>query len=48
VNGGTRVEIVTEVRLQGVVAQYGRGVIGDVAARMTEQFAACVQRKLAG
>jgi uncharacterized protein len=46
VDGGTRVEITTDVRLQGVVAQYGRGVIGDVAARMTEQFAACVERKL--
>ncbi len=45
-NGGTRVEITTDVRLQGVVAQYGRGVIGDVAARMTEQFAACIARKL--
>jgi uncharacterized protein len=47
-NGGTRVEITTEVRLQGAVAQYGRGVVGDVASRMTEQFAACVARKLAG
>ena len=46
-NGGTRVEITTEVRLQGVVAQYGRGVVSDVASRMTEQFAACVARKLA-
>jgi carbon monoxide dehydrogenase subunit G len=45
-NGGTRVEITTDVRLQGVVAQYGRGVIGEVAARMIEQFAACVERKL--
>jgi carbon monoxide dehydrogenase subunit G len=47
-NGRTRVEITTDVRLQGVVAQYGRGVIGDVAARMTEQFAACVERMLGG
>jgi carbon monoxide dehydrogenase subunit G len=47
-NGGTRVEITTDVRLQGAVAQYGRGVVGDVASRMTEQFAACVARKLAG
>jgi carbon monoxide dehydrogenase subunit G len=45
-NGGTRVEITTDVRLQGVVAQYGRGVIGDVAARMPEQFAACVEKTL--
>ena len=46
-SGGTRVEITTEVRLQGAVAQYGRSVVSDVASRMTEQFAACVARKLA-
>jgi uncharacterized protein len=44
---GTRVEITTDVRLQGTVAQYGRGIVGDVAARLTEQFAACIERKLA-
>jgi carbon monoxide dehydrogenase subunit G len=46
--GGTRVEITTDVRLQGAVAQYGRGVIGGIAARMTEQFAACIAQKLGG
>jgi carbon monoxide dehydrogenase subunit G len=45
-DGGTRVEITTDVRLHGAVAQYGRGVIGGVATRMTEQFAACIARKL--
>jgi carbon monoxide dehydrogenase subunit G len=47
VDGGTRVEITTDVRLQGTVAQYGRGIVGDVASRLTEQFAACIERKLA-
>jgi carbon monoxide dehydrogenase subunit G len=47
-DGGTRVAIATDVRLQGTVAQYGRGIVGDVAARMTEQFAACIARKLTG
>ena len=46
VDGGTRVEITTDVRLQGTVAQYGRGIESDVASRLTEQFAACIERKL--
>ena len=45
--GGTRVDIATELALRGVVAQYGRGVVGDVAARLTDQFAACIAGKLA-
>jgi carbon monoxide dehydrogenase subunit G len=46
--GGTRVEITTDVRLHGTVAQYGRGIVGDVATRMTEQFATCIARKIGG
>ena len=46
-DGGTRVEIVTELALRGAVAQYGRGVIGDVASRLTAQFADCIGGKLA-
>jgi carbon monoxide dehydrogenase subunit G len=45
-NGGTRVDIVTELTLRGAVAQYGRGVVGDVASRLTAQFAACIGEKL--
>jgi carbon monoxide dehydrogenase subunit G len=45
--GGTRVDIVTELTLRGAVAQYGRGVVGDVASRLTAQFAACIGDKLA-
>ena len=36
----TKVDIVTEVELKGTVAQYGRGVVPDVAAQLTKQFAA--------
>ena len=43
---GTRVDLVTELALRGAVAQYGRGVVADVAARLTEQFAECIERKL--
>src|SRR5437660_2054276 len=46
-DGGTRVEIVTELALRGAVAQYGRGVVGDVASRLTADFADCLRGKLA-
>ena len=44
--GGTRVSIVTELTMQGAVAQYGRGVVGDVAAQLTKRFAECVAQQL--
>jgi len=47
VAGGTHVEIVTELALRGAVAQYGRGVVADVASRLTSQFANCIAAKLA-
>ena len=46
VEGGTRVDIVTELALRGAVAQYGRGVVADVASRLTSQFAECIAAKL--
>ena len=39
---GTRVALVTELTLQGAVAQYGRPVVGSVAEELTRQFAACL------
>src|SRR5207244_2753113 len=47
VDGGTRVSLVTDLDLQGPVAQYGRGVVGSVAAELTRQFAQCLARRLA-
>ena len=46
-NGGTRVVIVTELTLQGGVAQQGRTVVADVAERLTAQFAECIAARLA-
>lgn len=46
-SGGTRVDIATELELRGAVAQYGRGVVADVASRLTAQFAECIAGKLA-
>jgi uncharacterized protein len=36
---GTRVDLFTDLSLSGAIAQYGSGIIGDVAKRMTEDFA---------
>jgi uncharacterized protein len=44
--GGTHVTLVTELALRGAVAQYGRGVVADVARRLTDQFARCIAAKL--
>jgi uncharacterized protein len=44
---GTHVALATELALRGAVAQYGRGVVADVATRLTAQFAECIARKLA-
>jgi uncharacterized protein len=43
---GTHVALVTELALRGAVAQYGRGVVADVASRLTAQFAECIAGKL--
>ncbi len=45
---GTTVSIVTDLTLQGAVAQHGRGLVPDVAAQLTRRFAACVAEQLAG
>jgi hypothetical protein len=44
--GRTEVEIVTELTLQGAVAQYGRGIVGDVSAQLVRSFAECLQAQL--
>jgi carbon monoxide dehydrogenase subunit G len=38
--GKTSVEIVTDLTLQGAVAQYGRGLVPEIAGQLTKQFAA--------
>jgi len=41
---GTRVSIDSDVTITGKVAQFGRGVIADVSAKLLEQFVACLER----
>lgn len=45
-DGGTRVDIHTELTLTGQAAQMGRGMIGDVSRRLTGEFADCVAEQL--
>ena len=43
---GSRVSIVTDLSLQGRVAQYGRGIVADVADQLLAQFADCIGKQL--
>jgi carbon monoxide dehydrogenase subunit G len=47
VDGGSRVELVTELGLSGPVAQYGRGMIQDISSQLVESFAECLRSQLA-
>ncbi|MFQ5947604.1 MAG: SRPBCC family protein [Acidimicrobiia bacterium] len=44
---GTKVDLVMDLTISGAAAQYGRGMIGDVARRLTGEFAACLETMLA-
>ncbi|MEV4138081.1 SRPBCC family protein [Dactylosporangium sp. NPDC049742] len=46
-DGGTRVEVATDLDVTGKAAQFGRGLIGDVSAKLIGQFADCLAGKLA-
>ena len=39
VEGGTRVEVATDLKVTGKVAQFGRGVMADVSRKLMSQFA---------
>jgi uncharacterized protein len=43
---GTRVVLVTDLSLQGPVAQYGRGIVADVAKTLVGRFADCIASQL--
>jgi carbon monoxide dehydrogenase subunit G len=47
-NGGTRVALVTELAMRGLVAQAGRPVAKDVSAQLVDRFADCLRGKLSG
>ena len=46
--GGTRVEIRTDLNLSGAVAQSGRGLVEAVSQQLVKSFADCLKAQLAG
>jgi len=47
VDGGTKVRIQTDLSISGAAAQYGRGMLGDISQRMTDEFARCLEQRIA-
>ncbi len=43
---GTRVTVQTELSVTGPLAQFGRGVMQDVSAKLMDQFATCLAAEL--
>jgi uncharacterized protein len=46
VGTGARVEILTDLKISGAAAQYGRGMIADVSEHFTAQFAQAMAARL--
>jgi uncharacterized protein len=44
---GTHVRVETEMRITGPVAQFGRGVMQDVSAKLMRRFAECLAEEIA-
>lgn len=44
----TRVDIVTDLKVSGKVAQFGRGVMQDVSTKLIGQFTDCLEGKIGG
>src|SRR3954469_6431943 len=44
----TQVRVVTDLNITGRPAQFGRGVMSEVAAKLIDQFAACLADELSG
>src|SRR3954471_23603136 len=45
---GTRVKVETDMRVTGPAAQFGRGVMQDVSAKLMRQFADCLASEMSG
>ena len=46
VGGGTDVKVVTDLTITGRVAQFGRGVLADVSAKLLGQFVDCLEHNV--
>jgi uncharacterized protein len=47
-NGSTRVRVETDMQLTGRAAQFGRGVQQDVAEKLLNRFAECLENEIMG
>jgi len=47
-NGSTKVHVETDMQLTGRAAQFGRGVQQDVAAKLLNRFAECLENEIMG
>src|ERR671919_262008 len=45
---GTNVSVETDMKLTGRAAQFGRGIAQDVATKMLDQFASCLEQEITG
>lgn len=45
-DGGTRVRVETDMQVSGRVAQFGRGIMQDVAKEMIGRFSDCVEQEI--
>src|SRR3954471_24065262 len=45
---GTKVSVETDMRVTGPAAQFGRGVMQDVSAKLMKRFADCLAEQLSG
>jgi carbon monoxide dehydrogenase subunit G len=45
-DGGTDVEVDTDLAVTGKPAQFGRGVLADVSSKLVDQFAACLSEEI--
>lgn len=47
-NGSTRVRVETDMQVAGRVAQFGRGIMQDVAEELMDRFSTCVEQEIMG
>jgi uncharacterized protein len=45
---GIKVSVETDMKLTGRAAQFGRGIAQDVATKMLDQFASCLEKEITG
>ena len=45
---GTKVSIVTDLKISGKVAQFGKGMIAEVSGKLIDQFVDCIEQELLG